>query len=552
MNRTFRSVLFALLFAGLGLLLGLNLRSSLPSAPLLSAESPERKLQQALSYVESRYVEPVDKGKLVEAAINGMMKELDPHSFYITAEDMQGMAERMEGSFEGIGIEFSILEDTLYIETPLPGGPSEKAGLLTGDRIIEVNGENIAGIGISNQQVMKYLKGPKGSEVRLGVLRRGGAGRMEFTLRRDRIPLNSLEYAYMLDARTGYLRLTNFAETTYDEFSEALRKLQGQGMQQLILDLRGNPGGYLNMATRIADEFLGSGKLIVSTTGRTRDSEQAFYATASLDAFEAGALIVLIDYGSASASEIVAGAVQDHDRGLVVGLRSFGKGMVQVQESFGDGSAMRLVVSRYYTPSGRCIQKPYQQGADAYEQEVAGRWDSGEVFDPSMVSFPDSLKYQTGAGRTVYGGGGIFPDVFVGEDSAEFAPYLTQLRMKDLFRGFALDHVERHPELLGRFPDARRFVAEYTLPPSLLAAFLDYASRHGVAYDAAGYRQSQALIENRLKAFLGRRLFGDDGFYPVLHQADRALQEARRLTPAAAELLKTGKLPLTAHGATHP
>ncbi|TAE55073.1 MAG: peptidase S41 [Bacteroidetes bacterium] len=546
MNRILRYILFSLVFLTLGLFIGFRLDNRLPGGELLGSDPEMKKFHEALDFVRGNYVEAPDEGKLVSDAIKGMMEGLDPHSFYIPAQELAEMNERMEGSFDGIGVQFNVLDDTIYVEAALAGGPSEKVGIMAGDRIIWVNDTLMAGVGITNTQVMKRLKGPKGTRVRAQILRRGQPDLLEFVITRDKIPLNSVEYSYMINEGTGYLRVTSFTETTYDEFREHLRKLQALGMKSLVLDLRGNPGGYMNMACKMADEFLPAGKVIVSTDGRIPESKQEYKATDALNAFEKGALVVLIDYGSASASEIVSGAVQDHDRGLIVGVRSFGKGMVQIQKAFEDGSAVRMVISKYYTPSGRCIQKPYQKTAAEYEQEIAERFRSGEIFDESKISFPDSLKYKTASGRTVYGGGGIYPDVFVADDTTGGSKYFSALRTNDLFRRFTSDYADRHPDLKTEYADAGDFVRRFTVTPELVRAFGEYGGAHGTPFSQTDYETSQKYIDNRIKAFLGRRLFNDDAFYPVIHQTDRVLQEAIRLTPAASELELSGKLPVIA------
>lgn len=544
MNYALRYILFALACIILGLLLGFNIKARIPNGGNARLDDGLQKLQETLYFIENNYVDELDQEQLVDDAIRGIMEGLDPHSFYIPATDMRQMQEKMEGGFDGIGVQFNILEDTIYIETPLTGGPSEKVGIQAGDRIIEVNGENVAGINISTARVMRLLKGPKGSEVEVSIMRKGSAGLLPFTITRDRIPVNSVDYAYMLNDQTGYIHITRFAETTYRDFSKTLEQLKQKGLRNLVLDLRNNPGGYLTMAHRIADEFLEGGQMIVATEGRVAGSRQEYVATAGMNSFEKGALVILMDYGSASASEIVAGAVQDHDRGLIVGVRSFGKGLVQLQEQFGDSSAIRIVVSKYYTPSGRCIQKPYHKSAEDYEREIVERFESGEIFDESKITFPDSLKYKTDAGRTVYGGGGIYPDVFIANDTTGNSAYLTHLIREDLFRRFAFDYVDARPNLVEQYPTPVAFIDHFEVTRSLLNSFTTFAASKGVAYDPAGYLASSHYVENRVKAFIGRRLHNEAGFWPIFHQTDRVLQEAVRLIPVADHLKTTGQLAL--------
>jgi carboxyl-terminal processing protease len=541
MGKIIKYTLFGGAFIVIGLLVGFKIKDSIPVGSMVNIDRNLQKLQKALLFIERNYVEEPDHDRLVDDAIQGILKGLDPHSIYIPAEEMKQKAEEMEGSFDGIGIQFNILEDTIYVETPLVGGPSEKLGIQAGDRIIKVDGKNVAGIDITIPQVMRLLKGPKGSTVQVSILRREVDELITFNIERDHIPIHSVDYAYMVADQVGYISVTRFAETTYAEFKQALNQLLAQGMEGLILDLRGNPGGYMTIAYKMADEFLEENKMIVSTEGRTPESKQSYYSSASLSAFEQGSLVILMDYGSASASEIVSGAVQDHDRGLIVGVRSFGKGLVQIQEEFEDGSAVRIVVSKYYTPSGRCIQKPYHKSEEEYAREIADRFASGEIFDESKVSFPDSLKHKTAAGRTVYGGGGIFPDVFVPGDTSQSSKYLTQLRLNDLFRRFSFEYVDARPAMETRYASAARFVAEFEVTPQLEKAFIAFAKEKEVPFDRAGFEASQSYIRNRIKAFIGRRLFKEDGFYPVAHEADRTLQRAIELMPVAQELEQTGR-----------
>lgn len=540
MNKMIKYFLFGFAFVLFGLLVGFKIKDSLPGSTMASIDSGLKKLEQTFLFIENNYVEEPDHDKLVDDAIKGLLEGLDPHSFYIPTKEMTQMQEQMDGSFDGIGIQFNILEDTIYVETPLSGGPSEKLGIAAGDRIIKVDDEVVAGIGITNTDVMRYLKGPKGSKVKVSILRRGFKKLLDFNITRDKIPINSVDYSYMLDSETGYIPVTRFAETTYNEFKEQLLQLKSEGMKNLVLDLRRNPGGYMTMAYRMADEFLSAGKLIVSTEGRISQSKQEYHSTSSIGSFEEGALVILIDYGSASASEIVSGAIQDHDRGLIVGVRSFGKGLVQIQKEFDDKSAIRIVISKYYTPSGRCIQKPYDKSSDEYEKEIAERFASGEIFDESKITFPDSLKYKTAAGRTVYGGGGIYPDVFVADDTLGGSKYFTDIRINDLFRTFSFDYVDHRPAFQKRYASADAFIRDFKVTPELVKKFTDYGESKGVKYVAKDYETSKRYIDNRIKAYIGRKLFNDAGFYPVLHETDNVLKEAVKQIPVAETLATTG------------
>ncbi len=544
MNKGIKYFIFGMAFVSLGLLLGFKITDRSPVTQQISLGEGVEKIQQTLSFVQRNYVKEVDNGKLVDDAINGIFKGLDPHSTYIPKKQMLAMDEDMNGGFDGIGIEFSIIDDTLYVVSPLAGGPSEKLGIEAGDRIVQVDGENIAGIGLTDSDVMRHLKGPKGTQVKVGIKRRGVKEILEFDITRDVIPILSVPYAYMMDDKIGYIKVSRFADKTYTEFALKLRELLDQGMENLVLDLRNNPGGYLTRAYQMADEFLPSGKMIVSTDGRTADSKQQYLSTSALNQFEKGGLIVLIDYGSASASEIVSGAVQDHDRGLIVGVRSFGKGLVQIQHKFRDSSAIRVVISEYYTPSGRCIQKPYNTSSEEYEREITHRFESGEIYDESKMEIPDSLIYYTTSGRKVFGGGGIYPDFFVASDTTGGSRYLTNLTIKDIFRSYAYSYTDDHLDIMEKYPDAKSFLKNFQVTNSMLEAFQQYAEQHEVKRDAKGYERSKELIANRIKSYIGRKMYQDDGFYPVFHEMDKVLQEAVKLMPKARELEQTGKLVL--------
>jgi carboxyl-terminal processing protease len=447
----------------------------------------------------------------------------------------------MEGSFEGVGIEFNLVEDTIYVVSAISGGPSELAGVQAGDRIVKISEENVAGISITNNDVMKKLRGKKGSQVKIEVRRTGMKDLLPFTITRDKIPLYSVDYSYMLNRNTGYMKISRFASTTHDEFRDHVKRLQDKGLKQLVLDLRGNPGGYMNMAERIADEFLTEGRTVVYTEGRTSESKNKYRSTSGLNLFEDGPLVVLLDYGSASASEIVAGAIQDWDRGLIVGVRSFGKGLVQTQKEFSDKSAMRLVISQYYTPSGRCIQKPFNMSAKEYDMEVVERFERGEIYDESKIELPDSLKFKTNAGRTVYGGGGILPDVFVARDTTQDSDFLSELIGKNVFRQYAYHFGDLHSEMESTYSNAEGFNSRFVMDEAKMKDFLAFAAEKGVKADAAGLAKSRRDIELYAKAFIGRRFFGDDAFYPTFHKTDNVLQRGIQLLPEAEKLFKTGK-----------
>jgi carboxyl-terminal processing protease len=546
MSQRFIQFFSAVLLVSVGILVGFKInRYDVPDVAderILSQEESLKKFQQVVSRVTENYFESVNHGQMVENAIVGMLKGLDPHTFYIPPADMQGITESMQGSFDGIGVEFNIVEDTIVVVSPISGGPSERLGIMPGDRIVEVEGSSVAGVGITNEKVVKLLRGPRGTTVNVRIRRPGVRSLMEFAIVRDKIPLNSVDFAYMIDAENGYIKVNRFAETTMQEFMESLAKLKRQGLKNLILDLRGNPGGYLEMAQMMADVFLKRGKMIVYTKGRIESSNREYVASTRFTEFEEGGLVVLINQGSASASEIVSGAVQDHDRGLVIGTRSFGKGLVQQQYPLLDGSAIRVVVSRYFTPSGRCIQKPFQQGhGEEYDEEVYERVNNGELFDASAIHFPDSLRYRTAAGRTVYGGGGIMPDVFVPADTTGRSDYLEKLVTKNAFRMFVFRWAESHQNMKAQYANGLEFARRFQVDEALLRDFRNFAAERDVAFDQAGYNTSLRIIKDNLKALIGRQWFNDEGFYPSLHQSDPTFQKALRLMPNAVELARTGR-----------
>lgn len=428
-----------------------------------------RKLQLALFAISNLYVDSTSETKLVEDAIVGMLEKLDPHSTYMDPEETKEMTEPLQGNFDGIGIQFNMLTDTVYVIQVIPGGPSEKVGLMAGDRIVEVDDTLIAGVKMKTTEVMKRLRGPKGTEVRVKVKRGENPDLMEFRIIRGKIPMYSLDAAYMADKHTGYIKLNRFAASSANEFREALEKLRKEGMKQLILDLQGNGGGYLNIAIELADEFLEKQRLIVYTKGSKQPREEA-HSTAC-GQFQEGRLVILVDESSASASEIVTGAVQDWDRGVVIGRRTFGKGLVQKPIPLPDGSMIRLTVSRYYTPTGRCIQKPYEQGnLDAYHHDLIDRYNRGELMTADSIHFPDSMKYQTlVTERTVYGGGGIMPDVFIPVDTTRYTDYHRKLVASGMVNRLAMNYIDRHrAELKMAYPTFAAYKQAFVVDEALL------------------------------------------------------------------------------------
>ena len=478
-----------------------------------------RKLQMAEFAIANLYVDSVDENKLVEEAIIKMLAQLDPHSTYNDAEEVKKMNEPLQGNFEGIGIQFQMIEDTLLVVQPVSNGPSEKVGILAGDRIVAVNDSAIAGVKMSTEDIMSRLRGPKNSEIKLTVVRRGVNETLYFTVKRDKIPILSLDAAYMIQPKTGYIRINRFAATTAEEFTQALKELQKKGMKDLILDLQGNGGGYLNAAIDLANEFLQQKDLIVYTEGRT-SRRSNFYSKGNGN-FKNGRLIVLVDEYSASASEIVTGAIQDWDRGVVVGRRTFGKGLVQRPIDLPDGSMIRLTIARYYTPSGRCIQKPYDKTAkldggrsggeenlEKYNQELIDRFNHGELMHADSIHFPDSLKYQTKKlARTVYGGGGIMPDFFVPIDTTQYTDYHRNLVAKGVVIKTTMKFIENHrKELKNKYKKFDTFNEKFEIGDEILNDMLATAEKEKIEFNEEQYKKSLPLIKTQLKALIARDL----------------------------------------------
>ena len=485
---------------------------------------PDALFQEVMMHVNNDYVDKPDDNKLTQAAIEGMLKQLDPHSVFIPASELKETNEELQGNFEGIGIEFNILNDTIFVVTPISGGPSEKLGIRAGDKIIKINGKTVAGVGYKESDVFKNLRGQKGTEVTVSMYRKGNPGLLDFKIIRDKIPIYSIDASYMASPGVGYIKINRFGGTTADEFNSAFDKLQKQGMNNLILDLRGNPGGYLNTAIEIASTFLPRGKLVVYTQGRAREKE--VYDSKDNAPFS-GKVAVLIDEGSASASEIVTGALQDWDRALVIGRRSFGKGLVQEQFPLSEGSALRLTIARYYTPSGRCIQKSYKNGVEEYYQDFAKRYKSGELENKDSIKNIDSLKYFTNNHRVVYGGGGIVPDVFVPLDTTENSTYLIKLLNKGAFNQYILTYTDKHrDELKNRYPDFNSFDKSFIVDKNFLDEFVKYGEKEGVKKDDKALSTSGNYIKTELKALVARQLFQNDGFYEVVNEDNNTYQKA--------------------------
>jgi len=490
---------------------------------VVPAASGYNKISDVLNYVQDAYVDTINRTDLTDKTIEKLLEQLDPHSAYIPATELQAANEPLEGNFEGIGIEFHIQQDTLMVVAALSGGPSEALGIQPGDRIIKVDDKVVAGIGITNDQVFKMLRGKGGTKVKVAIKRNGIAQLTNYVITRGKIPIYSVDIAYMADANTGYIKVNRFAEPTFEEFVSSVEKLKAEGMKQLILDLRGNPGGYLNAATDMADEMIDGKKLLVYTMGKSRPRTD--YKAGKTGLFETGKIVILVDEGSASASEIVAGALQDWDRATIIGRRSFGKGLVQEQSNFPDGSAMRLTVARYYTPTGRCIQKSYKNGVEAYNEELLQRMKHGELLTADSVQQKDTMKYKTPAGKIVYGGGGIMPDIFVPIDTTYDTDYINTVAAGGLMNQYAYDYVDSHRAELKTYADAADFRKRFN-GEKLLADFYAFAEKSGVKKNESQMQRSAPLMAIQIKAFIGRLLWQNQGMYPILHEADPAFVKA--------------------------
>lgn len=507
----------------IGLLIGSNMGSGLFSLGHNSISS-SGKLAGVLDIIESNYVDSVKRSQLVDDAITSILAGLDPHSYYISPKDLAAMTEPLEGEFDGIGVEFIIQNDTLRVVKTVPGGPSEKAGVEPGDKIVQVNGENISGKELTSEKAMKLLKGKRGTEVKVGISRRRSPKVLEFTLVRDAIPIASVSASFWINPETGYIKVERFAKTTYDEFMKAAHKMRDQGMKKLVLDLRGNGGGFMDPATMIIEEFLTKDKLIVYTEGLHSPRTETYSGrNGKLKDID---LVVMIDQGSASASEIVAGALQDWDRSVTIGRRSFGKGLVQHEIPLPDSSALRLTVARYYTPTGRCIQRPYGDTID-YEGDFHKRVVNGELTVADTTEMPDSLKFTTPAGRIVFGGGGIMPDVFVPIDSIYFNPLLSQISYSGILRDFCFHYVDDHrKELTSKNQNENEFVTNYQVSEEITGLFLDRARADGFVFTTAELDEIRDEIKLRIKAQIGKNLFDDNTMYHVLLQGDQDFSKA--------------------------
>ena len=493
--------------------------------PQSKAQMNAQKFATTLYLIDNFYVDTTNSEKIVEDAIIAALKELDPHSAYISKKDVEKANEPLVGSFDGIGVTFQLIRDTITVISPVAGGPSEKVGIMAGDQFIKIDGEEAFGKKIDNEYVQKHLRGKKGTKVNVSVKRGNDPDLIDFEITRDKIPLNSINAAYMLDNHVGYIKLDRFAQESTQEFKEAFAKLQAQGMESLIFDLRGNTGGYLNTAIELVDQFIDENKIIVFTEGihsprqEWRSSKDGLYTT--------GKLVVLIDEGSASASEILSGAIQDHDRGVVIGRRSFGKGLVQRPFNLPDGAQIRLTTSRYHTPSGRCIQRPYENGVEDYAKEMTKRLEHGEYFHADSIHFPDSLKFKTDGGRTVYGGGGIMPDLFIPVDTAYNSKLYTDLVRKGALNRFTTDYGLKHREdLKAEYGDFDNFNKTFTVGDDLVEGLKKAAEEAKVEWDDEQFAHSEKFLLLQVKALIARNVWETQQYYQVMSSVDPGIQKA--------------------------
>ncbi|MDF2451412.1 MAG: C-terminal processing peptidase-3 [Bacteroidota bacterium] len=487
--------------------------------------STNEKINSLLDYIEYQYVDTINKKNLVEKTVTAMLQSLDPHSSYIAASEFEAVNEPLEGNFDGIGVEFNIIKDTIRVIAPIAGGPSEKIGIRAGDRLVKVEGKNMAGVNITNKEVFEKLRGKSGTIVKVAVLRSGVSKLLEFNITRGAIPLYSLDAAYMLDPTIGYIKISKFAATTYQEYLKAFNDLSKKGMTKLVLDLRGNPGGYLNAAVDISDEFLANGLQIVYTQGKANPKKT--YKATQHGSFENNPLVILIDEGSASASEIVAGAVQDNDRGTIIGRRSFGKGLVQDQLQLPDGSAIRLTIARYYTPTGRCIQKPYSEDKDEYYNEEYDRYQHGELLNQDSIKLDKTKQYKTPEGKTVYGGGGIMPDVFVPIDTTKTNTFLNKVFYTGVINTFAFEYADNNRTQLKTYGSALKFINDFEVSAAILEEFYAYCAGQKLTLDNTALKgKTNEALKPYLKAFIGRDVFDKDAYYPIINKKDKCILKA--------------------------
>ncbi len=483
----------------------------------------DRKLNLILNLIETKYVDTVNINDLIEMSIPEILSNLDPHTIYLTKEDLKQANSDLKGSFGGVGISFMIMHDTINVIEVIPGGPSEKVGIQAGDRIVTVNDSSLVGKKATNSEVMKQLRGANGTKVKLGIMRGTSRDINNFTVTRGEIPTKSVDAAYMIDKTTGYIKVNTFGAKTYNEFLTGMGSLREEGAKRYIIDLRGNGGGYMEMAIYLANEFLPKDQLIVYTHGRSKANDNKYYSDGN-GQFQEDEVIVLMDEFSASASEIFAGALQDNDRALIMGCRSFGKGLVQEQIDLPDSSAIRLTIARYYTPSGRCIQKDYK-GTD-YSKDIINRYNSGEIFNQDSIKIDKSQVFTTLHGRNVYGGGGITPDIFVARDTTGFTPYYIEVSSQGLIQQFAYQYANRERKTLEQKEDYKEFLRTEPATDAILNDFVDFATQNDVAARWYYINLSRDLIVTQIKAIIARDIYGSEAFYPIFNRNDNTLQAA--------------------------
>lgn len=521
MNGQRRSIIFLPIIIAVSVVFGITIGNKFSSKSYIS--NSDRKLNTILNLVTEGYVDTVNVGEIIEQTIPQLLSNLDPHTVYIPAKDLKGVNDELEGSFSGIGVSFFRMNDTIRIIEVISGGPSEKAGILAGDRIVTINDSLFVGPQITDQDVFNKLRGPNGTNVKLGIKRNTSDKILPFDIVRGSIPVNSIDAAYMVDKEIGYIKINKFSRTTYDEFLQALVKLKNEGAERYILDLRGNGGGFMEMAILMANEFLPENSLIVYVQGREKRNNQQFWSDGN-GSFQDAELAILIDESSASASEILAGAIQDNDRGLILGRRSFGKGLVQKQFELTDSSAVRMTVSRYHTPSGRCIQKDYKKGEAAYNQDIYDRYAHGEFSSRDSIKVDTTDVFLTVHHRKVYGGGGIIPDIFVPSDTSGITSYYINVSNAGLIQKFAYEFAEINREEFSKLQDYKQFLRILPSNSILISDFVNYAAENGIPARWYYINQSRDLIVNLLKALIARDIFGTEAFYAIYNKNDKVIQ----------------------------
>lgn len=519
-------------YRNIGLLFLIFVLFAVPSSHVSAQESVQQnqlKFGRLLRLVDGYYVDSVNIGELTEKAIVSVLSELDPHSVYMSKDEVDKMNEPLVGNFEGIGISFNIYKDTLLVLSTISGGPSEKVGLMAGDRIIEVDKKNVAGTGLKNSDVFDLLRGTKGTKVELKVFRKHSPELLGFTIIRDKIPIFSLDASYMINKTTGLIKLNKFSATTTDEFVDAMEDLKKQNIQNLILDLRGNGGGYLKTAIEISEQFLKNNELVVYTSGLNEAKRE--YTASSSGEFKKGNLVVLVDESSASASEIVAGAIQDWDRGVIIGRRTFGKGLVQKPYYLTDGSMVRLTTAHYYTPSGRCIQKPYSEGVKEYRKDYENRFTKGEMFSADSIVYADTVIYKTLLnGRSVHSGGGVMPDIFIPMDTSVHYSYINKLRRNNIVYNYVLEYIDKNRNSIkSKYPDFKDFEAKYETSDAMIAEIVENGVKDGIEKNEESLAFGLADLKKEIKAIVARDLYSRDDFYKVYYKDDEAVIEALKV-----------------------